>query len=103
MAAGDHGRRYPVLKKSTIADALDGLGSHRVRGDLVCTQCGRVAGTVEGSNDPRATSITIRVQDPHHADAARRLCCPFCSARLWLQNSAAVRDEWHALDTEALR
>src|SRR5689334_15233503 len=92
-----------VTVKSTIAEALQLLSGRHVRGDLVCTQCARVAGTAEGSNDRQATSITIRVEDPSHAESVNRLCCPRCSARLWLQNSEDVRDNWHALGTDALR
>ena len=92
-----------MMKQSTIAQALSQLSGDHTRGDLVCTQCARVAGTAEGSNTRQAQSITIRVQDPDHADAVRRLCCPHCSGRLWLQNSEDARDTWHALGSDALR
>lgn len=91
------------MKKSTIADALHLLSGQHIRGDLVCTQCARVAGTAEGTNTRQARSIKLHVEDPSHADAVRRLCCPYCAGRLWLQNSENVRDNWHALDSEALR
>ena len=92
-----------MMTKSTIAHALRQLSDDHSRGDLVCTQCARVAGTAEGSNGRQARSITIRLQDPGHADAVRRLCCPHCSGRLWLQNSEDARGTWHALGSEALR
>jgi hypothetical protein len=92
-----------MMKQSTIAHALSQLSGDHTRADLVCTQCARVAGTAEGSNARQAQSITIRVQDPAHGDAVRRLCCPHCSGRLWLQNSEDARDTWHALGSDALR
>jgi hypothetical protein len=92
-----------VTIKSTMADALQQLSDHHVRGDLVCTQCARVAGTAEGSSDRQATSITIRVDDPSHVVAVKRLGCPRCSGRLWLQNSENVRNNWHALGNDAVR
>ncbi len=91
------------MQQSTIADALHLLSDHHVRGDLVCTQCARVAGTAEGTNTRQAKSIKLHVEDPSHADSVRRLCCPHCSGRLWLQNSENVRDNWHALGHDALR
>jgi hypothetical protein len=103
VATSAHWRGYPTMKQSTIAHALSQLSGDHTRADLVCTQCARVAGTAEGSNARQAQSITIRVQDPAHAGAVRRLCCPHCSGRLWLQNSEDARDTWHALGGEALR
>jgi uncharacterized protein YbaR (Trm112 family) len=91
------------MQKPAIAASLHALSGHHVRGDLVCTQCGRLAGVAEAVNDRPGTPMTIRVQDPSHADAARRLTCPHCTGRLWLQNRENVRNEWHALDSEALR
>jgi len=91
------------MKPTTIANSLRELSDHHVRGDLVCTQCARVAGTAEGSTAQHAKRVTIRVLNPAHADAVRRLCCPYCSARLWLQNKENARENWHALDSEALR
>ena len=103
VATSAHGQGYSMMKRSTLAHALSQLSGDYSRGDLVCTQCARIAGTVEGSNARQARSITIRVQDPAHADAVRRLCCPHCSGRLWLQNTEDARDAWHALGSEALR
>ena len=71
-------------------DRADRLTGREVQGDLVCTQCARVAGSVQGPNNRQLKTVTLRVQDPRHADAVRRLRCPHCSGRLWLQNSAEV-------------
>ena len=80
------------------------LSSERdVRGDLVCTQCARVAGTVQGANIRGAKVVALRVQDPVHAAAVRRLSCPDCSGRLWLQNREEVPLDPLRFDREALR
>ena len=53
------------------------LSSERdVRGDLICTQCARVAGTVQGANGRGAKVVALRVQDPLRAEAVRRLDVP---------------------------
>jgi uncharacterized protein YbaR (Trm112 family) len=98
-----HCERCPITKETTIFDALRLLSVRQVRGDLACTQCARVAGTAEGSNTRQSRSIAIRLADPSHADAVRRLCCPYCSARLWLQNSEDVHENWHTLSGDALQ
>jgi hypothetical protein len=80
------------------------LSSERdVRGDLICTQCARVAGTVQGANGRGAKVVALRVQDPLRADAVRRLTCPDCAGRLWLQNREEVPLDPLRFDREALR
>ena len=74
-----------------------------VQGDLVCTQCARAAGSVRGRNSRRAKTVTLSVEDARFAETVRRLCCPHCSGRLWLQNSAEVPIDPLAFDREALR
>jgi hypothetical protein len=74
-----------------------------VQGDLVCTQCARVAGSVQGPNNRLSKTVTLRVQDPRHADAVHDLRCPYCSGRLWLQNSEEVPLDPLQGDREALR
>ena len=87
----------------TMQDHDDQVTSRDVEGDLVCTQCARVAGSVHGPNNRQMKTVTLRVQDPRHAEAVRRLCCPHCSGRLWLQNSAEVPVDPLAFDRQALR
>ena len=74
-----------------------------VQGDLVCTQCARVAGSVQGPNSRQVKTVTLRVQHPSHAVAVRQLRCPYCSGRLWLQNSAEIPVDPLQFDREALR
>ena len=90
-------RRTILPDHAALSSELD------VRGDLVCTQCARVAGTVQGANVRGAKVVALRVQDPHHAAAVRRLACPDCSGRLWLQNREAVPLDPLRFDREALR
>jgi hypothetical protein len=87
----------------TMRDPAGGAPGRDVRGDLVCTQCARVAGSIQGPNTRGQKTVTLRVQDPHHLDAIRRLRCPDCSGRLWLQNSAEVPIDPLQGDREALR
>ena len=87
----------------TMHDRNDRSIGRDVQGDLVCTQCARIAGSVQGPNNRRTKSVTLRVQDPRHAAAVRRLRCPDCAGRLWLQNSAEVPIDSLAFDREALR
>jgi hypothetical protein len=87
----------------TMNHREDRLTGRDVQGDLVCTQCARVAGSAQGPNTRQEKTVTLRVQDPRHAEAVRQLRCPYCSGRLWLQNSAEVPIDPLAFDREALR
>jgi hypothetical protein len=80
------------------------LGHGRdLHADLVCVLCARTAGTVQGPNLQSPTSMSLRVQDRRHVDAVRRLRCPYCSGRLWLQNSDGFHVNRRPLTTEELR
>jgi len=87
----------------TMRDHTDPPVGRDIRGDLICTQCARVAGTVQGANVRLTKTVALRVHDPRHADAVRRLRCPDCSGRLWLQNSEEVPVNPLDFDREALR
>ena len=80
------------------------LGRGReIRADLACVLCARTVGRVQGPNVRPLTSMSVRVQDPGHADAVRRLRCPYCLGRLWLQNSEEVFVDRRPLTDEDLR
>jgi hypothetical protein len=87
----------------TMRDRADPPAGRDICGDLVCTPCARVAGHVRGPNTRQARTVTLCVQDPGHAEAVRRLRCPHCAGRLWLQNGAEVPIDPLAFDREALR
>jgi hypothetical protein len=53
----------------TMHDRDDRSVGRDIQGDLVCTQCARVAGSVQGPNNHQMKTVTLRVQDPRHADA----------------------------------
>jgi DNA-directed RNA polymerase subunit RPC12/RpoP len=74
-----------------------------IRADLVCVLCSRTAGRVQGPNLRPRTPMSVRVQDPQHVDAVRRLRCPYCSGRLWLQNSEEIHVNRRPLTSEDLR
>jgi uncharacterized protein YbaR (Trm112 family) len=86
-----------------MTDHADPPTGRDVRGDLVCTQCARVAGRVQGANVRLAKSVELRVDDPRHVDAVRHLRCPHCAGRLWLQNSEEVPVDPLLFNREALR
>jgi hypothetical protein len=48
----------------TMRDPADRATGRDVQGDLVCTQCARVAGSVQGPNNRGKKTVTLRVQDP---------------------------------------
>jgi hypothetical protein len=80
------------------------LGRGRgTRADLVCVLCARTVGRVQGPNIRPLTSMSLRVRDPGHADAVRRLRCPYCLGRLWLQNTEEVYVDRRPLTSEELR
>jgi hypothetical protein len=86
-----------------MLERLDQQHGRDVRADLVCVLCGRTAGSIQGPNLRSPTSLSLRVQDPRHVDAVRRLRCPYCSGRLWLQNSEAILVDRRPLTPEQLR
>jgi DNA-directed RNA polymerase subunit RPC12/RpoP len=86
-----------------MSDQATPLTGRDVRGDLVCTQCARVAGSVQGANVRLAKSVALHLNDPLQADTVRRLRCPHCSGRLWLQNSEEVPVDPLLFNREALR
>jgi hypothetical protein len=90
-------------KRAIMSKRLDLQHGRDIRADLVCVLCGRTAGTVQGPNVPHVTSMSLRVQDPRHLDAVRRLRCPSCAGWLWLQNSEEVHIDRRPLTTEELR
>jgi hypothetical protein len=90
-------------RRATMPDRLDLEHSRDLHADLVCVLCARTVGRVQGPNLQSPTSMSLRVQDPRHVDAVRRLRCPYCSGRLWLQNSEEVHVDRRPLTTEELR
>lgn len=84
-------------------ELADALSKRDVRGDLVCTQCARVAGTVQGANIRLAKVVALHVEDPLQVDLVRRLVCPSCAGRLWVQDREDVPIDPLAFDREALR
>ena len=86
-----------------MLERLDLQHGRDIRADLVCVLCARTAGSVQGSSLRSPTPISLRVQDPRHVDAVRRLRCPYCSGRLWLQNREEIHVDRRPLTTEELR
>jgi hypothetical protein len=74
----------------------------QVRANLVCTLCARTAGIVQGSHARPLTLTSIRVIEPSHAEAVRRLRYPYCSGRLWIQEREEIFVGAHMLSDEDL-
>ena len=74
-----------------------------VRANLVCTLCARTVGSARGPNARPVTLTSVRVLDASHAEAVRRLRCPYCSGRLWLQDHEVIYVDRHTLSAEELR
>jgi hypothetical protein len=86
-----------------MLERLDQQHGRDIRADLVCVLCARTAGSVQGSSLRPLTPSSLRVQDPGRADAVRRLRCPYCSGRLWLQDGEEIHVDRRPLPTEELR
>jgi hypothetical protein len=86
-----------------MSDRLDPQHGRDIRADLECVLCARTVGRVQGQDLRPLTPMSLRVQDPRHVDAVRRLRCPYCSGRLWLQNSEEIHVDRRPLTTEELR
>jgi hypothetical protein len=86
-----------------MSERLDPDHGRAIRADLVCVLCARTAGSVEGLTLQPSTPMSLWVQDPQHVAAVRRLRCPYCAGRLWLQNREAIRVDRRPLNAEELR
>jgi hypothetical protein len=74
-----------------------------VRANLVCTLCARTVGTARGSTARPMTVTSVRLLEASHAEAVRRLRCPYCSGRLWLHDHEEIRSSDHDLRADDLR
>ena len=86
-----------------MLERLDHQHGRDIRADLVCVLCGRTAGRIQGPHLRSPTSLSLRVQDPRHANAIRQLRCPYCSGRLWLENSESIHVDRRPVTIKELR
>jgi DNA-directed RNA polymerase subunit RPC12/RpoP len=84
------------------ADGQSRIG-WEIRANLVCTLCARTVARASGPNTHPLTLTAVRVLDASHAEAVRRLRCPHCSGRVWLQDYEEIYVARHALTGEDLR
>ena len=68
----------------------DVFNDWELRGELTCVLCARSAATARGPRGTRFVPQTIRVRNAEHVDAVRRMHCPYCNGRLWLQEADEV-------------
>jgi hypothetical protein len=78
------------------------LKGWEIHANLVCTLCARTIGRSRGPAGRPLTSTSIQLHDASHAGVARRLRCPYCSGRLWLQDCEVVPVDRHVLTDEDL-
>jgi hypothetical protein len=73
-----------------MTDQARARSGWEVRANLVCTLCARTVGHARGPGTRPARLTSVRVLDPSHAESVRRLRCPYCSGRLWLQDREEI-------------
>ena len=86
-----------------MTDQARGRRGWEARANLVCTLCARTAGRAHGPAGHPLTSDSIRALDDSHTDAVRRLRCPYCLGRLWLQDREEIYVGPQTLSGEDLR
>ena len=79
------------------------LRGWEVRGDLACLLCSRTVASVQGPKAPTFTATSIRVSRPEHASAVQQMRCPYCSGRLWLQDTEEIFVDRRPLSAEEFR
>jgi hypothetical protein len=89
-----------ALKGGMMSESLHRRSGWETRASLVCTLCARTVGSVHGPAGFTLTAVSIRVPDASHADAVRRLRCPHCLGRLWLQDREEIYVERCASSAE---
>ena len=89
-----------ALKGGMMTEALHRRSGSGARAGLVSTLCARTVGRVHGPAGFTLTAVSIRVQDASHAETVRRLRCPHCLGRLWLQDREEIYVERCASSAE---
>ena len=74
-----------------------------IRANLVCTLCARTVATARGPSARPVRLTSVQLVNASHADAVRRLRCPYCAGRLWIQDHEGVYAARHDLTGEDLR
>jgi hypothetical protein len=91
------------LGRTTVPNQALPRSGWEIRAHLVCILCARTVGSARGPDARLVTLTSVRLLDARHAEAVRRLRCPYCSGRLWLQNSEEIHVDRRPLTTEELR
>ncbi len=79
------------------------LSGWEVRGDLACLLCSRTVASAQGPRDRKFVPTQVKVQNPEHAASVRQMRCPFCTGRLWLQDTEEIYVDRRPLSAEDLR
>jgi len=83
-----------------MTDQARARSGWEIRANLECTLCARTVGSAHGPTNHPLTSASIRPRDPSHADTVRRLRCPYCSGRLWIQDREEIYVGPHTFSAE---
>ena len=86
-----------------MLDQAKALCGWEVRGDLACLLCNRTVAHVQGPRERRFSPTSVRVQAREHLDSIRKMRCPHCAGRLWLQDTEDVYVDRRPLSAEDLR
>ena len=81
-----------------MSERLQRRSGREVRANLVCILCARTVGRACGPVGCPLTLTSIRVLDASSTDLVRRLRCPYCLGRVWLQDREEIYVEQYALD-----
>jgi len=79
------------------------LSGWEVRGDLACLLCSRAVASAQGPRDRKFVPTQVKVRNPEHTQAVREMRCPYCTGRLWLQDTEEIYVDRRPLTAEELR
>ena len=79
------------------------LSGWEVRGDLACLLCSRTVASAQAPRDRKFVPTSVKEQNPAHAEAVKQMRCPFCTGRLWLQDTEDIYVDRRPLTAEELR
>jgi DNA-directed RNA polymerase subunit RPC12/RpoP len=79
------------------------LSGWEVRGDLACLLCSRIVASAQGPRAKKFIPASVRVLRAEHASAVQQMRCPYCSGRLWLQDTEEIFVDRRPLSAEELR
>jgi len=86
-----------------MLDHMEALSGWEIRGDLACLLCTRAVARVQGPRARPFKATSVRVPAAEHVDTVRKMRCPHCDGRLWLQDTEEIYVDRRPLSAEDLR